>query len=89
MDQQTDSVHITTAYAVDFCESMTLSFKSNHPDTHVSPDTCTHITLSLTHKSKDYVASSCHGVQNVEQAFIVTRASGQCQSCIAHFAQVC
>lgn len=62
MDQQTDSVHITTAYAVDFCESMTLSFKSNYPGTHVSLNSCTYTTLSLMHKSQDCVASSCRGV---------------------------
>lgn len=36
LDQQTPEVHITTAWAVDFCESMTLSFRANYPDAHVS-----------------------------------------------------
>ena len=35
VDKQTDKVHITTKWAVDFCDSMTLSFKANYPEAEV------------------------------------------------------
>ncbi|KAL0043430.1 hypothetical protein WJX79_004501 [Trebouxia sp. C0005] len=35
VDRQTDRVNITTKWAVDFCESMTLSFRANYPETEV------------------------------------------------------
>ncbi len=35
IDRQTDKVNITTKWAVDFCESMTLSFRANYPETEV------------------------------------------------------
>ena len=35
MDTQTDQAHITTAWAVDYCENMTLSFRANYPETEV------------------------------------------------------
>ena len=37
MDTQTDQVQITTAWAVDYCHNMTLSFKANYPETQVDP----------------------------------------------------
>ena len=36
IDKQTDKVHITTKWAVDFCDSMTLSFKANYPEAEVA-----------------------------------------------------
>ncbi|KAL3146940.1 hypothetical protein ABBQ38_014910 [Trebouxia sp. C0009 RCD-2024] len=35
MDNQTDKAHITTAWAVDYCQNMTLSFRANYPETEV------------------------------------------------------
>lgn len=35
MDTQTEKAHITTAWAVDYCQNMTLSFWANYPETEV------------------------------------------------------
>ena len=35
MDAQTDKAHITTAWAVDYCQNMALSFRANYPETEV------------------------------------------------------
>ena len=35
LDKRTENVHISTCWAIDFCESMTLSFRANYPDTKV------------------------------------------------------
>ena len=38
MDTLTDEVNITTAWAVDYCQNMTLSFRANYPETEVGCD---------------------------------------------------
>ena len=37
VDTKTDKVNIVTRWAVDYCESMTLSFASNYQETEVLP----------------------------------------------------
>lgn len=40
MDTRTDKAHITTAWAVDYCQNMTLSFRANYPETEVGSAFC-------------------------------------------------